>query len=52
MEQQACIVADYWLLVRYGFKNNEGLVRYKKYRPNDSEKNLVDKYKKILVGFP
>ncbi|WP_435946538.1 type IV secretion protein Rhs [Dryocola sp. BD586] len=52
MEQQACIVADYWLLIKYGFRYNEGLIFYKKYRPQDSVQDLIRKYKKILEGFP
>lgn len=52
MEQQACIVSDYWLLIRHGFKYNESLVRYKNFHSKNSEEDLVDKYKKILRGFP
>lgn len=52
MEQQACIVADYWLLINYGFYVNDNIYRLKDYHPSQPVKDLMDKYQKILKGFP
>lgn len=52
MEQQACIVSDYWLLIHHGFYMNNNLYRLKDYYPSEPVKQLMVKYQKILTGFP
>lgn len=52
MEQQAGIVADYWLLIRHGFSDYRDYIKYKDYSYKGKNKNLIDKYKNILIGFP
>ncbi|HCC6168887.1 hypothetical protein HVX64_16375 [Citrobacter sp. RHB20-C16] len=50
MEQQAAMIADYWLLKKYGFTEYEKLSRYKKYEQFNFNirKKLLDKYESIL----
>ncbi|MGD8165094.1 type IV secretion protein Rhs [Pantoea sp. FN0307] len=52
MEQQAAIVADYWLLTSHGFKNYPYIVKYKGLHQNENHNSLILKYKKVLGGFP
>lgn len=52
MEQQASIVADYWLLTWHGFNNYPYIIKYQDYDRDEDYNNLVEKYRKILVGFP
>lgn len=52
MEQQACIVSDYWLLKHYGFTGNERLIKYRDYNPDMTTYEMQLKYEKILGGFP
>lgn len=52
MEQQACIVSDYWLLKHYGFTGNERLIKYRDYNPDMTTYEIQLKYEKILGGFP
>ena len=44
MEQQASIVADYWLLVNFGFEKYSGI--------KEVPVNLIDRYKQIVGSFP
>ncbi len=52
MEQQACIVSDYWLLKHYGFFNTKANLKYRDYNPSIPESDLVPLYQKILGSFP
>lgn len=52
MEQQACIVSDYWLLIHYGFYGYNNLYRLKNYHPSEPVNELMAKYQKVLRGFP
>lgn len=52
MEQQASIVADYWLLVKYGFVKNERIINYNNYDVAEPVQYLVNKYQRVLKGFP
>lgn len=52
IENQACIVSDYWLLKTYGFGNRSDLYRLKDYDPSEPTLQLMDRYKKILGSFP
>ncbi|MRS88627.1 type IV secretion protein Rhs [Enterobacteriaceae bacterium RIT714] len=52
MEQQACIVSDYWLLTHYGFRHTKANLKFRDYHPSLPEKELIPLYKKILKGFP
>lgn len=52
MEQQACIVSDYWLLKTYGFYGNTYLINLRNYNPGISDDELIRDYQKILGGFP
>ncbi len=52
MEQQACIVSDYWLLINHGFYGYDHLYRLRNYKPSDSEDALIQRYQYILRDFP
>lgn len=52
MEQQASIVSDYWLLLKFGFAENQRMIKYKDYDKTQSVSDLIVQYKKILRGFP
>ncbi|WP_034947467.1 hypothetical protein [Erwinia oleae] len=52
MEQQASIVADYWLFNRYEKTKYIELNNYKGYSRDEKSSALASKYKKILRGFP
>ena len=52
IENQACIVSDYWLLKTYGFDNHSNLYRLKYYDPCESTHQLLDRYEKVLGSFP
>lgn len=52
MEQQACIVSDYWVLTNYGFFGTEANIKCRDYSEGVPESILFAKYKKILKGFP
>ncbi len=52
MEQQASIVADYWLLIRFGFNGFKRIVNYVNYDNTEPKKSLIVKYQKVLGGFP
>ena len=52
MEQQACIVSDYWLLIKHGFYNYASRIKYKEYNHQENTKNLISKYQRVLRGFP
>lgn len=52
LEQQASIVSDYWLLLKYGFDGNSNLYKYRDYDPGESIHSLIAKYKNVLKGFP
>lgn len=52
MEQQASIVADYWLLTRFGFNGYERIINYAAFDKNEPKGSLIAKYKKVLGGFP
>lgn len=50
MEQQAAMIADYWLLKKYGLTEYEKLSQYQKHGQVDFSirKELLDKYQSIL----
>ncbi|MBB3321286.1 MULTISPECIES: type IV secretion protein Rhs [Atlantibacter] len=50
MEQQACIIADYWLLLQYGFNKYSYLIKYKDYNPAENVKDLIKKYQQVIQG--
>ncbi|HAW3399246.1 TPA: type IV secretion protein Rhs [Escherichia coli] len=52
MEQQACIVSDYWLLINHGFYRYDHLYRLRNYKPSYSEDALIQRYQHILRDFP
>lgn len=52
LEQQASIVSDYWLLMKFGFVKNKRIINYKDYDTTLPVKDLTGKYQKILRGFP
>jgi len=52
LEQQACIVSDYWLLTKHRFYNYEYCIKYRDYNPHENTRVLISKYKKILGCFP
>ncbi len=52
MEQQACIVSDYWLLLNHGFHNVEYLIGLKDYNPTEPEHLLIQRYQHVLRFFP
>lgn len=52
MEQQACIVSDYWLLINYGFYGHNNLYSLKDYNLSEPVSELIAKYQRILRGFP
>jgi len=52
LEQQASLVSDYWLLLKYGFSGNNGLYAYRDYNPGESVYSLLQKYQKVMKGFP
>ena len=52
MEQQASIVADYWLLVNFGFEKYSDIVRFKGSGIKEVPVNLIDRYKQIIGSFP
>lgn len=41
MEQQASIVSDYWLLMKFGFVNNRRMINYKDYNSTQSVTDLL-----------
>ena len=51
MEQQASIVADYWLLINYGLEIDRPNVRYKG-NLNERTDVLISKYERVLGLFP
>ena len=52
MEQQACIVSDYWLLLHHGFFKHNNLHRLKDYDASKPQQELIAQYQKVLRGFP
>lgn len=52
MEQQASIVSDFWLLIKYGFSHYKGIIKYKDYDSSEPVHDLIAKYKKVLRTFP
>ncbi|WP_101506773.1 type IV secretion protein Rhs [Erwinia sp. B116] len=52
LEQQASIVSDYWLLLNYGFSDNNYLHEYLDYNREESTSSLIKRYKSVLKGFP
>ena len=52
MEQQSCIVSDYWVLVNYGSHDYSYLHRYKEYDQSEPVALLIDRYKYVLRYFP
>jgi len=52
IENQACIVSDYWLLKTYGFGNRNDLYRLKNYDPSEPTLKLMARYQKVLGSFP
>lgn len=52
LEQQASLASDYWLLLHHGFEGNNGLYNYKDYNPNEPVYSLIQKFKKVMKGFP
>lgn len=52
IENQACIVSDYWLLKTYGFGNRSDLYRLKDYNPSEPAAHLLARYKNVLGSFP
>lgn len=52
MEQQASIVADYWLLIKHGFKGKLNIINLKSYYEYDDINSIHNAYVKILKGFP
>ncbi|WP_214236513.1 type IV secretion protein Rhs [Rosenbergiella gaditana] len=51
MEQQATIVADYWLLTRFGFSGFKQIVNYVNYDKTEPKRSLIIKYEKVLGDF-
>lgn len=52
LEQQACIVSDYWLLKSYGFEWYSGLYRLSDYDPSEPKDELLKRYESVLGRFP
>ena len=52
LEQQASLVSDYWLLLTYGFEGTGGLYTYRDYDPQEPVYSLIQKYRKVMKGFP
>lgn len=52
LEQQAAMVADYWLLKTYEFGNRSDLYRLKDYDPSEPVLSLISRYEKVLGRFP
>ena len=52
MEQQACIVSDYWLLTTYGFLGNTYLIKCRDYDPSIPERDFIKQYQRVLGSFP
>lgn len=52
LEQQACIVSDYWLLKSYGFQGHSNLYNLRHYNLNEPVISLLKQYEKILGSFP
>ena len=52
LEQQAAMVADYWLLKTYGFGNRSDLYLLKDYDPSEPVLSLISRYEKVLGRFP
>ena len=52
LEQQACIVSDYWLLKTYGFSGYSLLHRLRDYNPDEPAIVLLNRYKELLGTFP
>ncbi|EJF32273.1 MULTISPECIES: hypothetical protein [Enterobacteriaceae] len=52
LEQQACIVSDYWLLKTHGFRGNSNIYNLRHFNPAEPTVSLLSRYKKILGRFP
>lgn len=52
LEQQACIVSDYWLLNTYGFTGHSNLYNLRHFNPAEPLQLLLAKYKKVMGNFP
>ncbi|NIF31162.1 type IV secretion protein Rhs [Enterobacter sp. Cy-643] len=52
LEQQACIVSDYWLLKTHGFAGYSHLYNLRHLNPAEPTVSLFSRYKKILGRFP
>ncbi|MFZ4833184.1 type IV secretion protein Rhs [Rouxiella sp. Mn2063] len=52
MEQQAGIVADYWVLMRYGVAEYATKNNNKGYNSKVKVDSLIENYQRILRGFP
>ncbi|WP_034917648.1 hypothetical protein [Erwinia sp. 9145] len=52
MEQQASIVADYWLLKNHDATYYSYLIKYRNYREEKNAALLQSKYQEIMKGFP
>ncbi|WP_246316608.1 type IV secretion protein Rhs [Scandinavium goeteborgense] len=51
MEQQACIVSDYWLLKSYGFRGYGDLHNLRDYDESEPDLHLMARYEQVLRGF-
>lgn len=52
LEQQACIVSDYWLLKSHGFTGHSNLYNLRRFNPAEPANSLLARYKKIMGSFP
>lgn len=54
MEQQASIIADFWLIAKYSLNpaSHKRIIKYKKYDEHEPVRDLVKKYENIFGGFP
>lgn len=52
LENQACIVSDYWLLKTYGFNGHNNLYALRDYNPSEPVLALMKRYEKVLGSFP
>lgn len=52
IENQACIVSDYWLLKTYGFEGHNNLYALRDYDPDEPVLELLRRYKKVMGSFP
>lgn len=52
MEQQASIVADYWLLNRFAFLDYQGISKYKRKKNVESVRELKETYRSVIGCFP